>query len=430
MTRSRRSSSSLLPHRPKTSSALDDRVSSTQHPDMKRTASQTFSPLHNALPDSLRDAEQLGAVQESASMSGYAPSTHTQASSISRVSQTFGSFKQICRRLSTSSRRPSISGFADLNNADNARTNISSSSRLKLRLQVTDREDSSTNTPTLNPPTLPSSNSEFPHHAAHGSKFPHLFHRIGSLRGHRRPATSGPSGDFARYNPAPAPIPSQYPAAPCPGQAARAAAAAANIERLNKRQEEAQFHYDLLAHGRDPDSLEEVLKDSESGVGMSCTTPVEEEDEDQEMKFGMSRSRSPSLSSRFRALKVTGIPSDPIQALPAEITTVILSNLDAHSLVRAECVSKAWQEAASCPHVWKKVFLRRFEPEVHVSPTPITMGGPGVGKFKNGKPLPGQDWKKMYKVRMTINRRWRGCSPSAIYLNGHTDSVYCCQFDE
>lgn len=80
--------------------------------------------------------------------------------------------------------------------------------------------------------------------------------------------------------------------------------------------------------------------------------------------------------------------------------------------------------------MWKKVFLRQFEPEVHVSPTPITMGGPGIGKFNQGKPLPGQDWKKMYKVRMTINRRWRGCSPSAIYLNGHTDSVYCCQFDE
>jgi F-box and WD-40 domain protein 1/11 len=80
--------------------------------------------------------------------------------------------------------------------------------------------------------------------------------------------------------------------------------------------------------------------------------------------------------------------------------------------------------------VWKTVFLRLFEPEVHVSPTPITMGGPGIGKFKGGKPLPGQDWKKMYQVRMTINRRWKGCSPSAIYLNGHTDSVYCCQFDE
>jgi F-box and WD-40 domain protein 1/11 len=81
--------------------------------------------------------------------------------------------------------------------------------------------------------------------------------------------------------------------------------------------------------------------------------------------------------------------------------------------------------------VWKTVFLRRFEPEVHVSPTPISMGGAGIGKFdERGRPIPGQDWKQKYKVRMTINRRWKGCSPNAIYLNGHTDSVYCCQFDE
>jgi F-box and WD-40 domain protein 1/11 len=121
---------------------------------------------------------------------------------------------------------------------------------------------------------------------------------------------------------------------------------------------------------------------------------------------------------------------DPIRYLPAEITTMVLANLDGPSLVRAECVSRLWQEAASSNHVWRNVFLRKFEPQVHVSPTPIMMGGPGIGKSKNGKPVPNQDWKKMYKVRMTTSRRWKGCSPSAIYLNGHTDSVYCCQFDE
>lgn len=69
--------------------------------------------------------------------------------------------------------------------------------------------------------------------------------------------------------------------------------------------------------------------------------------------------------------------------------------------------------------------------QVHVSPTPIMMGGPGIGKFtKNGAAVPQQDWKQMYRARKTINRRWKSCTPSAIYLNGHTDSVYCCQFDE
>jgi F-box and WD-40 domain protein 1/11 len=240
-------------------------------------------------------------------------------------------------------------------------------------------------------------------HSAH-SKL-RVFRGFGSIRGHRRPATSGPSGDFARYNPSPAPIPSHYPA-PAPGQAARAAAAAANNERLSKlRQEEMTSAY-LDGTLQSERSADDVLKDSESGVGMSCTSPVLEVLEEPETKF------------------------DPVQHLPAEITTMILANLDAPSLIRAECVSRQWREAASSPHVWKFAFLRRFEPEIHVSPTPIMMGGAGIGKFKNGKPAPAQDWKKMYQVRMTINRRWRGCSPSAIYLNGHTDSVYCCQFDE
>jgi F-box and WD-40 domain protein 1/11 len=58
------------------------------------------------------------------------------------------------------------------------------------------------------------------------------------------------------------------------------------------------------------------------------------------------------------------------------------------------------------------------------------MGGLGIGKFQKDKHAPGQQWQAMYHARKTIERRWKACSPSAIYLNGHTDSVYCCQFDE
>lgn len=116
--------------------------------------------------------------------------------------------------------------------------------------------------------------------------------------------------------------------------------------------------------------------------------------------------------------------------LPAEITEMVLANLDAPTLACAERVSRAWLQASTSSHVWKTIFLKKFEPEVHVSPTPIMMGGAGIGKFKGGKPAPGQDWRAMYKTRMTINRRWKAGTPSAIYLNGHTDSVYCCQFDE
>ncbi|KAF2275522.1 WD40 repeat-like protein [Westerdykella ornata] len=275
-------------------------------------------------------------------------------------------------------------------------------------------KDSGVSTPTLGGNAAPSSSSLAPAFTTTPPKFP-LFKRLGSIRPHRRPATSGPSGDFARFNPSPVPVPSDYPAptsapvsataASAPGQAARAAAAAANNERLHKlqRQEETTAYLDVLQSQR---AMDDVLKDSESGVGMNCASPVVKAEDEADTRF------------------------DPVQYLPSEITTLILSNLDAQSLARAGAVSRAWQEAANSPYVWKHVFLRRFKPDVHVSPTPIAMGGAGIGKSSKGKPAPGQDWKKMYKVRMTINRRWKACSPNAIYLNGHTDSVYCCQFDE
>jgi F-box and WD-40 domain protein 1/11 len=121
---------------------------------------------------------------------------------------------------------------------------------------------------------------------------------------------------------------------------------------------------------------------------------------------------------------------DPFERLPAELATSVLSNLDAKSLVSAESVSPGWKKLASSPHVWRNVFLRKFEPEVHVTPAPIQMGGSGVGGQINGNPAPGQQWKDMYAARTEINKQWKAGTPAAVYMNGHTDSVYCCQFDE
>lgn len=47
-----------------------------------------------------------------------------------------------------------------------------------------------------------------------------------------------------------------------------------------------------------------------------------------------------------------------------------------------------------------------------------------------GKTMPNQDWKKMTLVRQALDRRWKEGQAAAIYLQGHTDSVYCVQFDE
>jgi F-box and WD-40 domain protein 1/11 len=54
------------------------------------------------------------------------------------------------------------------------------------------------------------------------------------------------------------------------------------------------------------------------------------------------------------------------------------------------------------------------------------MGGRGVGQ-DSYQP---QQWRAMAEARSRIEKNWRQQSPKAIYFSGHTDSVYCCQFDE
>ncbi|ORY01110.1 F-box/WD repeat-containing protein lin-23 [Clohesyomyces aquaticus] len=368
---------SILSHRPRTSSAVDSKPESA-YPDMgvKRTASQTFAP-HGATMATAENVDEGRTAWFS---------THAHTSSLSRASQVIaGGCKQIRRRLSTSSSRPSSTASSFVDNGF----------------------------------TGPMPPSQTPHLIHHDSGIPSPFEprgensqpsrfsirRFNTMR-NRRPAASGPCGDTARYNPCPPPIPSNYPQQP-PGHAARAAAAAMNNERISTQRREQELTARFLAGKMDSmQSSDEDIKDNESGIGMSCSMALQRTDSVQEKKY------------------------DPVRHLPAEITTMIFSNLEAPTLILAEVVSHAWNEAARSPHVWRNVFLSKFQPKVHVSPTPIMMGGAGCGQFRNGKPVPMQNWKEMYKVRKTINRRWNNGSPSAIYLNGHTDSVYCCQFDE
>lgn len=58
------------------------------------------------------------------------------------------------------------------------------------------------------------------------------------------------------------------------------------------------------------------------------------------------------------------------------------------------------------------------------------VGGLGIGRPKTLH----QDWTQMHRARKALQRRWRE-GPNhphvvATYLTGHTDSVYCVQFDE
>jgi len=385
---------SILSHRPKTSSDVDDDAYTSAAPPphtMKRTISQTF-PTH--YQHDVKDTNMLDAVNE-ATMHADGLSQHSQASSFSRafgaVAGSFTRQKTRRRMSSVSSATPAQRRRGSIHSLFESLPSSSASQKSTMDQQRMPLQHQDSGIPTFQ--LQPQSTS---------SKAFAPFKRLSSMR--RRPTAPGPSTDITKALFTPA---VSYPSQSVPGAAARQAAAVANQDRQNQLRRE-QEHTHRFLNGLITTSMrDDDIKDNESGVDMTCASPIVRADSVTEKKM-----------------------IDPFQRLPAELATTVLSNLDAASLVRAERVSRSWNEHASSPHVWRNVFLRKHEPEVHVSPAPIQMGGLGTGKMAGGNPAPAQDWKQMFRARSTIDGRWKTGTPAAIYLNGHTDSVYCCQFDE
>ena len=106
----------------------------------------------------------------------------------------------------------------------------------------------------------------------------------------------------------------------------------------------------------------------------------------------------------------------------------IFSYLDATSLTNVELVSRRWHHSASSKHVLRAIFRNEFSCCSHLvtkNAAQYEIGGSGLGKAG-----PDQDWKSMWRARKALNQRWQNGRAAAIYLNGHSDSVYCVQFDE
>ena len=147
----------------------------------------------------------------------------------------------------------------------------------------------------------------------------------------------------------------------------------------------------------------------------------EKADEDAESGIGIvlhSRSRRGSSPSNVHVLR-----RDPATVLATELVETVLSYLDVESLMQASLVCYSWHKLCQSLAVWKAVFLREYGPR---TPSPLAdMRLAGLGKN-----TPGQDYRKLFEVRTLIDKRWRNGEAAAIYLNGHKDSVYCCQFDE
>ncbi|KAK6335313.1 hypothetical protein TWF718_010744 [Orbilia javanica] len=102
---------------------------------------------------------------------------------------------------------------------------------------------------------------------------------------------------------------------------------------------------------------------------------------------------------------------DIMTVFPTEIVAQILSYLDHRSLLSCELVSRSWNSAAVSSHVWRRTFEAEY------------------GELKGSKRY-GRDWKTIFEVKTTLSRRWLKGQVNSTYLRGHSDSVYCVQFDE
>jgi F-box and WD-40 domain protein 1/11 len=274
---------SILSHRPKTSSDVDDdnHHNNNNHNHnhntpalpphtMKRTISQTFTPHYH---QDVKDTNMLDAVNE-ATMGADGVSHHSQASSFSRAfGAVTGSFtrQKTRRRLSSVSsatpaqrRRGSIHSLFE--SLPSSSTTPKSHTEQRVPLQ---HQDSGIPAFPLQSQSTPLSSKAFS-----------SFKRLSSMR--RRPTASAPSGDVTK---SPFATPAIYPTQTVPGAAARQAAAAANQDRQNQIRRE-QEHTHRFLNGLITTSMRDGdIKDDESGVDMTCASPIVRADSVAEKKM-------------------------------------------------------------------------------------------------------------------------------------------------
>ena len=189
---------------------------------------------------------------------------------------------------------------------------------------------------------------------------------------------------------------------PNTGGAARAAAAAFQNNALERK-----WFYP-----------EEYQNDRESGIGIAVTSS--------ESEFSGTLDVDAELDVIDKEDELPGITKvDFISHLPTELAISILLHLDATGLAAASRVSRGWHMVVKNQHVWRESFLRE-NTHTYATSAPLL---PGTG---HGVPVvrPDNDWRQIYRVKQELDRRWKEGKAVPVYLNGHSDSIYCLQFDE
>jgi F-box and WD-40 domain protein 1/11 len=165
---------------------------------------------------------------------------------------------------------------------------------------------------------------------------------------------------------------------------------------------------------------EEGLDDYESGIGIALTSSeieiyVPSAEVDSDVDVGLDGDAEESHISRI----------DFVSELPIELAIQVLAYLDAAALANASRVSRQWELVVANQHVWRESFLRE-KTTTYATSGPVKPGiGLGIPALR-----PGNDWREIYRVKEELDRRWKEGKARPVYLNGHSDSIYCLQFDE
>ncbi|CAN6674057.1 hypothetical protein TRVA0_050S00430 [Trichomonascus vanleenenianus] len=98
--------------------------------------------------------------------------------------------------------------------------------------------------------------------------------------------------------------------------------------------------------------------------------------------------------------------------LPYELMLELFQHMDDKTLTTCERLNSTWYDIANTNSVWRSRFRENhLWSTVECIPDDI-------------------NWKKLYKIRAELDRRWKNGSYKAVSFQGHKDSIYCVQFDD
>ncbi|TFA98244.1 Beta-TrCP [Trichoderma ghanense] len=158
-------------------------------------------------------------------------------------------------------------------------------------------------------------------------------------------------------------------------------------------------------------SSSEDSNDRESGIGIVVTEPFP----------GSGVSDDGSISAQDSNISRI----DFIKQLPSELAIHVLACLDAAALAKASVVSRHWHDVVRNQHIWRESCLREMT-TTYATSEPVKPGtGLGIPPV-----VPTNDWKQIYRAKLELAQKWKEGKARPMYLNGHTDSIYCLQFDE